>query len=1014
MKTTFLAVCAVWCATFTSLPIQANPYVWDNENGNGIWNDPVNWGLPTNTLYNVEPTAVDTAIFNSSSPGGIVTLTGDAFAARVRHVRARARIITINDGELVNRTLTLTGTSPELFDCADATTDLTLDGTPTWNGAKLKLRINDSGSGGTKVNGGVTLAVNCDVSGAGGFILNAGSSGAGRLVLGGSNTYTGPTTVNAGTLLVNGSTVPASAVSIASGATLGGNGVIGGSVTVATSGILSPGTSVGTLAINGNLTLSGKLQIEVDKSLTQSNDLITVNGTLSNAGSGSVTVNNLNPNLPLAPGDRFKLFNKPLANGGAMTIVSSGGEIWTNNLAVDGSIAVLPTTNLPPAPTALAATSLTSNGFTANWSSSTGATGYRLDVSTNSLFSSFVSGYQNLDAGNVLSSNVSRSRWGPTNYYRVRAYNAIGTSGNSATIVVPTFSTPVSGDPTKTYIWNCTSDTDQNLGSPANWVGGVAPKPGSSNIMVFRGDVLVPWNWPHIDTNYGTTILIFSNDVRLNGIKLTAGMNHTMNLGSYVLNDHPTPAQWYCFFGVDSPIKIQWSRDGGGVFWVTNANFTNALGDASCGGQTDFKCVGGRLDVYGVLKDGLGAHSKLVKSGDKALNITGQWPNTYTGGTIVNAGPIMMAKPGGFAAIPGDVTVNGSGRLLDNSLGGDQIAHTAIVTLNDSGGFDLGGKAYRVQTVQGASANAYVTNVNRTLMVAPLSGGTYNSGMGVSDFSGSISGSGTLVKIGTGTYGMLGANSVANLTVYLGTLKVNGNSGTGPVAVNTGGTLLGKGTISGAVTVASGATIGAGLSVGKLTLPASLNMSASGNGATNVWELAALKDNTMGIAGTDFDQIVLTGGTLTLGASANLDIRFTGSASVPNANDPFWQTAHSWTVISLSGGSNPTSSKFGRIKNGSYAAGNFTTTATASGILLTYTPSVPSRITSVAVGAGSFTMNYTNTVSGKTYFLVSCTNLNSPVWFTAGSKTAGGTADFQSDNFSTNGQRYYRIYYVAP
>jgi len=118
---------------------------------------------------------------------------------------------------------------------------------------------------------------------------------------------------------------------------------------------------------------------------------------------------------------------------------------------VDGSIAVLPATNPPPAPTALAATSVTSNSFTANWNSSSSATGYRLDVSTNSLFSSFASGYQDLDAGNVLSWNVSGLSWSPTNYYRVRAYNANGTSGNSATIAVPSPTSPPSGDPTTTF-----------------------------------------------------------------------------------------------------------------------------------------------------------------------------------------------------------------------------------------------------------------------------------------------------------------------------------------------------------------------------------------------------------------------------------------------------------------------------------------------------------------------------------------------------------------------------------
>ena len=67
---------------------------------------------------------------------------------------------------------------------------------------------------------------------------------------------------------------------------------------------------------------------------------------------------------------------------------------------------------------------------------------------------------------------------------------------------------------------------------------------------------------------------------------------------------------------------------------------------------------------------------------------------------------------------------------------------------------------------------------------------------------------------GTGSYGMLGANAVANLIVNSGTLKVNGNSGTGPVTVNPGGTLLGQGTIAGPVTVARGGTIGAGVQRG--------------------------------------------------------------------------------------------------------------------------------------------------------------------------------------------------------
>jgi hypothetical protein len=273
------------------------------------------------------------------------------------------------------------------------------------------------------------------------------------------------------------------------------------------------------------------------------------------------------------------------------------------------------------------------------------------------------------------------------------------------------------------------------------------------------------------------------------------------------------------------------------------------------------------------------------------------------------------------------------------------------------------------------------------------------------------------VKNGTGTYGMLGVNSAGTLTINSGTLKVNGNSGTGPVTVNTGGALLGSGTIAGAVAVANGGTVGAGFSAGQLTLCAGLDVSAGG---TNVWELAALKDSATGVAGADFDQIVLTGGTLALSSQATLDIRFTGSATAPNASDAFWQSAHTWTVISLNGGSNPGPSNFGRVKNGSYAAGNFTTAATGSGIVLNFTPSAvpppprPRITTLTGAGTGSVTVNYTNTLPGTNYVLSYNTNLNTTNWFAAGSKTAAGTSDFQTDNSATNGQRNYRLHFVTP
>jgi hypothetical protein len=77
---------------------------------------------------------------------------------------------------------------------------------------------------------------------------------------------------------------------------------------------------------------------------------------------------------------------------------------------------------IPAVPTSSAATSLTTSGFTANWSTVAGVTGYRIDVATDAAFTSLVSGYNNLyvsgQATNSL--NVTGLNANTTYYYRVR------------------------------------------------------------------------------------------------------------------------------------------------------------------------------------------------------------------------------------------------------------------------------------------------------------------------------------------------------------------------------------------------------------------------------------------------------------------------------------------------------------------------------------------------------------------------------------------------------------------
>ena len=365
--------------------------------GNGNWDtNSLNWKLLSggNAVSYVEN---NLASFDDSATGSsplTVTLTGNHAPSILTNNSTKNYILAggfgLTDGRLVK----------------DGSSTLVLDnsGVNGFSGILINngtLQVGSNDANGTLGTSGVTnnglliftrtdaFAVNNIISGSGAVVQN----GSGALVVGASNTYAGNTFVNAGTLTLTGlGSISTSAVLvIASGATLDvsgrsdqtltlnigqtlkGGGSINGTVNALTGSILNPGDTIGTLLVQSNITLSGLLVLEINRTNEPANDeLVSAAGTI--AGEGTLTVTNLGP--PLQAGDNFKLFNQPVSGFTVVNLPELGSNAWANNLANNGTLTVVSTSS----PNLMAQVA-GGNLMTLTWPAD--HTGWRLEMQTN-------------------------------------------------------------------------------------------------------------------------------------------------------------------------------------------------------------------------------------------------------------------------------------------------------------------------------------------------------------------------------------------------------------------------------------------------------------------------------------------------------------------------------------------------------------------------------------------------------------------------------------------------------
>jgi autotransporter-associated beta strand protein len=188
---------------------------------------------------------------------------------------------------------------------------------------------------------------------------------------------------------------------------------------------------------------------------------------------------------------------------------------------------------------------------------------------------------------------------------------------------------------------------------------------------------------------------------------------------------------------------------------LTNVAGTPTLSVGASNASTTFS---GQI-ITTALANNTTGNVALTKVGSGILTLNNVAPGTYTGNTTINGGAIDIASPLALANNT-PVLVNTSGGLLFD---------TTVPVISALGG----NSSFSLSTQNGSAVQLSVGNNNN--------GNTY---------SGALGGNGTLVKIGTGTQVLSGANSnEGGVVVNGGTLVLSGFNAaapTAPMLVNSG------------------------------------------------------------------------------------------------------------------------------------------------------------------------------------------------------------------------------------
>ncbi|KNK77794.1 AIDA autotransporter [Salmonella enterica subsp. enterica serovar Anatum] len=426
---------------------------------------------------------------------------------------------------------------------------------------------------------------------------------------------------------------------------------------------------------------------------------------------------------------------------------------------------------------------------------------------------------------------------------------------NSARVAHGTFT--VDADSTFTV----TSELDETTAT-SNWDGSKLTKQGDGTLIL-----------SNTGNDYGDTvidggILAAKDAASLGTGDVTIAENATLALSQGTLDNNVAGEGQIVKSGSDELIVTGDNNYSGGTT-ISGGTLTADHADSLGSGDIDNSGV---LQVgEGELENTLSGTGSLVKTGTGELTLSGD--NTYSGGTTITGGTLTADHADSLGS--GDIDNSGvlqvgEGELENTLSGSGSLVKTGTGELTLSGDNTYSGGT----TISGGTLTADHADSLGTGTIA-------NSGVlqvGEGELKNTLSGSGLLVKTGTGELTLSGDNSYSGATTITdGTLIAANVNALGSGDIDNSGTLMldANGAFKLAnITTHSGATTA--LAAGSTLYASQLTQE---NGSTLSIDLGAATDDAM-----------ITADSVTLGGTLNI-------SGIGNVTDSWTPEAYTYTLI---------------------------------------------------------------------------------------------------------------------